>query len=264
MNSLLSISLTVAFGKNDPVLKDFCLEMRKGEILGLLGGSGSGKSTLSLAILGLLGRETAVSGRVQFNGRDLIALPEGKMREVRGREIGLVLQSPSSALNPMLRIGTQLHEAWRAHEPNKHGEMKIAQALERVSLPSDKSFLKRYPSEISVGQGQRVLVAMAMLHSPTLVIADEPTSALDAITQIQILELFKDINRDCGASILFISHDLASVRTICDRVAIIYEGKVVACDSWNAIVEVSHPYVKALTSLGAQPTMTKTAVAGSL
>jgi peptide/nickel transport system ATP-binding protein len=247
-DQVLSLSLSIAYGKRPPIFSDFSLEMRRGEILGLVGGSGCGKSTLALAILRLLDTKGATaSGSVHFNGRNLLSLSEREMRRVRGREIGLVLQSPMSALNPMLRIGRQLREAWRAHREDNNGESEIAQTLQRVDLPHAPDLLKRYPSEISVGQAQRVLIAMAILHGPDLLIADEPTSALDAITQIGALELFREINRQSGSSILLISHDLAAVESVCDRVAVLYEGKIVECRAVRDMFsEASHPYTRAL------------------
>lgn len=245
---LLSLTLTMTYGKRPPLFNQLSLQMRRGEILGLVGGSGCGKSTLALAILRLLDTKGATaSGSIQFNGSDLLSLSERQMRRVRGREIGLVLQSPLSALNPMLRIGRQLREAWRAHRADSNGDEEIATCLERVDLPTTRDFLKRYPSEISVGQAQRVLIAMATLHGPDLLIADEPTSALDAITQIGALELFRAMNQQSGSSILLISHDLAAVESVCDRVAVLYEGKIVEC---RAVAEMpssdSHPYTRAL------------------
>ena len=247
-DQVLALSLSVAYGKRPPIFSDLSLEMRRGEILGLVGGSGCGKSTLALAILRLLDTKGATaSGSVFFNGRDLFTLSEREMRRVRGREIGLVLQSPLSALNPMLRIGRHLREAWRAHREDNNGESEIALTLQRVDLPHSPDFLKRYPSEISVGQAQRVLIAMAILHGPDLLIADEPTSALDAITQIGALELFREINKQSGASILLISHDLAAVESVCDRVAVLYEGKIVECRAVGEMFSrASHPYTRAL------------------
>jgi peptide/nickel transport system ATP-binding protein len=247
-DKFLSLSLSVRYGKRQPLFRDLQLEMRRGEILGLVGGSGCGKSTLALAILRLLDIKGATaSGFVHFNGRDLQTLSERQMRRVRGREIGLVLQSPLSALNPMLRLGRQLREAWRAHREDTSGEQEIAGALRRVDLPDIPDFLKRYPSEISVGQAQRVLIAMAILHGPDLLIADEPTSALDPITQIGTLDLFRNINTQSGSSILLISHDLAAVEAICDRVAVLHEGKIVDCQTFPEMSSrTSHPYTRAL------------------
>ena len=190
---LLSVRMRVDFPQRPNTLKAVSFEVRRGEVLGLIGESGSGKSTIALAILRLLGMKNGKAiGSIQFRGRELTMLPEREMRSIRGREIGLVLQSPLSSLNPALRIGTQLSESWKAHAKGTRSELLAAveRALAAVGLPSDKEFRSRYPAQISVGQAQRVLIAMAMMHSPALLIADEPTSALDAITQSEILKLF--------------------------------------------------------------------------
>jgi ABC-type dipeptide/oligopeptide/nickel transport system ATPase component len=246
-DQLLSASLTVSYGTR-AVLRDVKLEVQKGEILGLAGSSGSGKSTLALALMKLLDtRSVQLAGEVQFNGRNLLSLKESELRSIRGREIALVLQSPAAALNPMLRIGTQMREAWRAHQ-KADGTKAIAEALEAVSLPADASFLKRFPSQISTGQGQRVLIAMAILHRPQLLIADEPTSALDAITQIEILELLGKLNREFGAGILLISHDLGALSAICNRVAVLSEGRIVECDTVHQIFgSPRHDFTRQLT-----------------
>src|SRR3989440_6833839 len=151
------------------------------------------------------------------------------MRSLRGREISIVLQSPLSSLNPALRIGSQLSEAWRAHATGTREECAAATraALTSVSLSHDSDFLRRRPGQLSVGQAQRVLIAMAILHRPALLIADEATSALDIITQAEILALFREVNRQTGMAILYISHDLASVAEICDRIAILHQGEIV-------------------------------------
>ena len=152
------------------------------------------------------------------------------MRRIRGRDIALVLQSPLASLNPALRIGTQMAEAWRAHQSGAEAKLWKARALElfeRVSLPAEESFLDRYPRQLSVGQAQRVLIAMAVLHKPRLLIADEPTSALDAITQSEILELFRSLNRELNMAMLFVSHDLLAVASLCSRIAILQRGQIV-------------------------------------
>ena len=248
IDQFLSISLSVRYKSAKPTFQDLVMEMRQAEILGLVGGSGSGKSTLALAILRLLDAKGArVNGSIIFQGRNILLVSEGDMRRLRGREISLVLQSPTSALNPMLRIRTQMREAWRAHRRDSDGRISIIEALKSVSLPTDDGFLKRYPSEVSVGQGQRLLIAMAILHSPKLLIADEPTSSLDPITQMEILELFRDINRHLGTGILLISHDLFAVESICQRVAVLHEGRILECGSLSEMYSsTAHSYTKAL------------------
>jgi ABC-type dipeptide/oligopeptide/nickel transport system ATPase component len=229
---LLSLRLSVDYRNKPGILRDVAMDLHKGEILGLVGQSGSGKSTLSLAILRLLHLKGGTArGTLFFKGEDLSAKTEAQMRSLRGREISIVLQSPLSSLNPALRIGSQLGEAWRAHGTGTQLECAraIGNALSNVSLPNDTDFLRRRPSQLSVGQAQRVIIAMAVLHRPSLLIADEATSALDTITQSEILRLFAELNRELGMGILYISHDLLSVAALCHRIAILNDGEIVEC-----------------------------------
>jgi peptide/nickel transport system ATP-binding protein len=254
--SLLSAQLIVRYPGKAPVLRDISLDIARGEVVGLVGQSGSGKSTLALAILGLLGRERAgVEGKIIFQGTDLLSLRERELRGLRGRALSLVLQSPLASLNPALEIRTQLREAWRAHSDrqastNDGCDRAIESALKSVSLPShrdDPDFLRKRASQLSVGQAQRVLIAMAIMHRPALLIADEATSALDVITQSEILELFARLNRETGMSILYISHDLPSVAGICQRIAILHEGQIVESGKTEKIfAEPEHPYTRRL------------------
>jgi peptide/nickel transport system ATP-binding protein len=220
------------------------------EILGLVGQSGSGKSTLALALLALLRHTGArVEGRVVLRGQELIRLSERAMREIRGRVISLIPQSPAAALNPALRIGTQMREAWRAHsrEGWETQAERIRGLLAAAGLPGDETFLRRFPGEISVGQAQRVLIVMALLHTPAILIADEPTSALDLITQREVLNLLATINRERHTAMLFISHDLAAVATLCHRIAILHDGVVVECGpSKEILFSPAHPYARKL------------------
>ena len=238
--SLLSIKLSVDYRTKPGVLKDLTLEVRAGEILGLVGESGCGKSTLAMGVLRLLDHKRATSrGQVVFQGEDLLQKTERELRRIRGKQISVVLQSPLTALNPALRIGIQLREAWRAHATGNRVESMeaIRGALRNVSLPDDDEFLSRRPSHLSVGQGQRVTIAMGILHRPSLLIADEATSALDTITQAEILELFRQLNRQMGTAILYISHDLLSVATLCHRIAILRAGQIVECDTPDVIFD---------------------------
>ena len=246
----LSLCLTAGYRDQPPVLRNAFLQMRRGEVLGLIGQSGSGKSTLALAILGLLKLKGGkATGSLYLEGKDLMKMKERELRALRGQQIGLVLQSPLSSLNPALSVGTQLREAWRVHSQGTSldRQASILAALTNVSLPADEDFLRRRPSQLSVGQAQRVLIAMAVLHRPALLIADEPTSALDVITQAEILRLFARLNRELGTAILYISHDLLTVAALCHRVAILHEGDIVECASTETILEApTHPYTQKL------------------
>jgi len=236
---LLSARFSIDYPGKPGTLRDIALEIRTGEIFGLIGPSGSGKSTIALALLGLLGfRGGTVRGQLQFQGRDLMACRERAWRSVRGREIALVLQSPIAALNPALRIETQLREAWRVHRPEawKQARPEIQALLRSLELPADDGFLRRYPRQLSVGQAQRVLIAMAVMHRPKLLIADEPTSALDPVAQGQTLALFRRLNREMGTAILYISHDLVSVSSMCHTVAVLEAGRVAACGPVGAVL----------------------------
>jgi peptide/nickel transport system ATP-binding protein len=256
-DALLFAHLSVQYGNKPPVLRDVQLEIRRGEVLGLVGQSGSGKSTLAMAILGLIDRKrVGAQGSILFEGSDLLTLREAELRNLRGRKVALVLQSPLSSLNPALKIRTQLRETWRAHASGSSADCDsaIRKALESVSLPSDDDFLRKYPAQMSVGQAQRVLIAMAVVHRPALLIADEATSALDVITQAEILNLFRELNQNYGMAILYISHDLASVAGICDRVAILHQGEIVESGNTQQVLTTpSHEYTRRL--LAAMPRM---------
>ena len=248
--ALLSVELQVDYPNKPGALSHVRFEMQRGEILGLVGESGSGKSTIALAVPKLLEFKGGnARGRLLFRGQDLMTVSEREMRQLRGREIALVLQSPLDSLNPALRIGTQLAECWRAHARGSRSDLRSAlqHALVGVGLPIDEEFRGRYPSQISVGQAQRVLIAMAIMHSPALLIADEPTSALDVITQAETIKLFAELNRTMGSGLLFICHDLVSVASVCHRIAILHDGEIVECGNRDDVLaRPVHPYTQQL------------------
>ena len=191
-------------------------------------------------------------------GQDLMMLSEKEMAQLRGSAIGLVLQSPMASLNPALRLERQIGEVWRAHAKGTRAALigAVKQALLRVGLPCDEEFRRRYPSQISVGQAQRVVIAMAVMHSPSLLIADEPTSALDAVTQTEILAMLGRLNREMGTAILYISHDLQSVASVCHRIAILHEGKIVECGTTDSVlISPQHPYTRQLLACAPWLTM---------
>jgi ABC-type glutathione transport system ATPase component len=226
---LLHVRLSASYA-GKPVLHDIDFDLERGEVLGLVGSSGAGKSTLVLSLLGLLPwRGGRVAGKVVLDGQNLLQLPESKLRALRGRKLALIPQSPMTALNSAISLKNHFREAWRAHEKNGRGEFaaRLQALLDEVHLPSDHEFLRRRPAQISVGQAQRVLIALALLHAPELIIADEPTSALDPVTQTQIIELLKGLNRSRGTTLLYVSHDLASVLKISDRIAVLDCGALV-------------------------------------
>lgn len=264
LDTLLDVRVTVRYGNKPPILQNVELNVHRGEVLGLVGQSGSGKSTLAMAILGLLDRKRAhADGAIEFEGRDLLRQSERELRDLRGRKIALVLQSPLSSLNPALRIRTQLKETWRAHASGLAADCDhtLRAALESVSLPSSDEFLRKFPSQMSVGQAQRVLIAMAVLHRPALLIADEATSALDVITQSEILKLFRDLSQAFGMAILYISHDLPSVADICDRIAILHQGQIVESGTpEQVLLRPKHEYTRRL--MATMPKMPQPAQAG--
>jgi len=228
---LLRVAIEASYA-GKPVLRDIRFHLHHGEVLGLVGTSGAGKSTLVQSLLGLLPwRGGRVTGEVILDGDNLLALPERDLRKVRGNRIALIPQSPMSALNAAITLEAHFIEAWRAHQPGGRAALfdRLATLLGEAQLPSDREFLRRRPSQISVGQAQRVLIALALLHRPALIIADEPTSALDPVTQAQIVQLLSRLNESHGTSLLYISHDLVSVLQLCDRIAVLDEGTIVEC-----------------------------------
>src|SRR5437762_3606856 len=214
------------------------LKLAAGEVLAIVGESGSGKSITSLAILGLLPRTARVTGSVRFRGRELLGLPDRELQHIRGRSIAMVFQDTMTSLNPVYRIGDQLAETLRAHEPAMRSEearTRSLNLLEAVGISSARRRLDQFPHELSGGMRQRVVIAIAMANRPQVIIADEPTTALDVTVQAQVLELLKLAHVHTGAAMVLITHDLGVVAGIADRVLVMYAGRAVEVGSVDDI-----------------------------
>jgi peptide/nickel transport system ATP-binding protein len=231
-----------------PILQDVSLKVAAGEILGVVGASGSGKSMTALAIMGLLPEGAAITGRMILNGESLTEKSARAMQQLRGRSLGMVFQEPMTALNPLMRIGDQVAETLRIHAPLSREATRhaVSDVLSQVGLPED-GISQRLPYELSGGQRQRVAIAVAMANSPALLIADEPTTALDVIIQSQVLELLRNLVRARHLGLLFISHDLAVVSQLADRVAVMQQGRIVDQGPTEDVLRGSRvPYTRAL------------------
>ena len=249
----LSISYALRDGTQIRAVDDLSLAIHSGEIVGILGESGCGKSTLANAILRLLpGLADCEEGSVLFRGRDLLALPDSELREIRGCEISLVPQDPALALNPVINVGSQISEVLRAHLalPAKERRARVLELLGEVGFDRPEQIYGAYPHQLSGGQRQRVAIAQAISCRPALVIADEPTSKLDAPLQAEIVALMAQIRRAHEVAILMISHDPAVFAGFADRVAVMYAGRIVEIGAAAGIFqEPLHPYTKALVQI---------------
>ena len=255
--ALLSIhNLSVRF-RHAPAVRGLSLSIDPGESLGLVGESGSGKSVTALAVLRLLGEAATIEGRIVFDGQDLLSLRPEAMRRLRGRDIAMVFQEPMTALNPVFPIGEQIAEAVRIHQrglSRSQVREHVLEALNAVALPSPAARYADYPHQFSGGQRQRILIAMAIANRPRLLIADEPTTALDVTVQAQILDLLADLRDRFSLAMLFISHDLAVVSQVADRVAVMRHGLILEeAARPDLFRHPLHPYTRSL--LGAVPTM---------
>ena len=234
------------------VLDGVSFELASGETLGLVGESGCGKSVSALSIMNLLPKPAGkiTAGSIEFHNRDLVVLPQEEMHDVRGNRISMIFQEPMTALNPVHRIGNQIVEAVKLHEPDlprTNARQRALEMLERVGIPAPDQRLKEYPHQLSGGMRQRVMIAMALAMQPDLLIADEPTTALDVTIQAQILDLLREMQRESGMAILFITHDLGVIAELCDRVTVMYAGCVVEQASVSQLFSSPrHPYTQGL------------------
>jgi peptide/nickel transport system ATP-binding protein len=243
----LSVSFASAAGRVQ-ALRHVDLAVARGAIMGIVGESGSGKSTLIGAATRLLSENADISGAVQFDGEDLLALKSAALRALRGRRIAMVFQDPMTALNPVLSIGQQMTDIqYRDRLSATDKRDRAAAMLSRVGIPDAAARLSRHPHEFSGGMRQRIAIAMALLGNPDLLIADEPTTALDVTMEAQIIHLLRLLRKDFHGSILFVSHNLGLIAELCDDVTILYAGEVMEQGPVrNILLQPRHPYTRAL------------------
>jgi len=241
--------LTVRFPTSDGVVQavsDVTFSLSRGETLGVVGESGSGKSVSNLAIMGLLNRQrTAISGEVEFSGRDLLTLPQDDLRHIRGKDIAMVFQDPFACLHPMYRVGAQIAEAVTAHQDvsNDAAWARAVELLDHVGIPNAKSRARDYPHQFSGGMRQRAMIAMALVHNPSILICDEPTTALDVTVQAQIIELIEEVKREFDIGVILVTHDLGVVAETANSVMVMYAGRIMEYGPARQIFEQpQHPY----------------------
>lgn len=239
------------FGGEVKAVRGVSFGLHKGETLAIVGESGCGKSVTSQSIMGLIpsppGKIT--DGKILFKGKDLTKIKEKELRKIRGSDISMIFQDPMTALNPTIKVGEQIMEGIRQHEKVSQAEArkKALEMLDLVGIPSPEARMKQYPHQFSGGMRQRIVIAMALVCEPEILIADEPTTALDVTIQAQILELFKEIQKRTGVSIILITHDLGVVAQVADRIAVMYAGKTVESGTRREIFyNPQHPYTRGL------------------
>jgi peptide/nickel transport system ATP-binding protein len=246
----LRVEFALKGGRPSTAVDGVSFDVRAGEHVGLVGESGSGKSVTSLAIMGLLPkRGVRVSGDVRYGGRELLSLSQASMSELRGQDIAMVFQDPMTSLNPVVTIGVQVTEVITRHQDvsKREARDRAGDLLRKVGIPDPVRRLKEYPHQLSGGMRQRVLIAIALACEPRLLIADEPTTALDVTIQAQVLEVLKELVADTGAALLMITHDLGVVAGLCDRVNVMYAGRIVESTTRDELFrEPRHPYTGGL------------------
>ena len=237
-------------GRDREAVAGVSLSIRAGEILGLVGESGSGKTVTAMSVAGLLPRKQCdYSGEILLDGKELLHADRAELRNIQGREIGVVFQEPQSALDPLMKIGPQVEEVLRVHTNMGREERRrlALEAMAAVELPEAELVYEKYPHQLSGGMLQRAMIAAAVIAKPKLLLLDEPTTALDVTIQAQILELLKKLNRESGVSMLFISHDLNVVRKLCGRVAVMQRGELVEEGASDEVFHSPrHPYTRRL------------------
>ena len=245
-------NLRIEFGTGPAAVRavdDVSLSIEVGETLCLVGESGSGKSVTAASIARLVPSPPAhyTSGQILLQGRDVLQMPKGGLRQIRGGVVSYVFQEPASSLNPVFRVGSQIMESLKLHRPDAATTAEVIHLLKLVGIPAPESRIRNYPHEMSGGMQQRVMIAMALASNPRLLVADEPTTALDVTIQAQILDLLKDLKQRLGMSILLITHNLGIVGDIADRVAVMYAGQIVEMAPAKELLRRPlHPYTKAL------------------
>ncbi len=248
--------LRIAFGGHQAV-RGISFAIAAGETLGLVGESGSGKSATSLAMMRLLPATALVRGSIRLATEEILSVPDDAMRGHRGKSLAMIFQEPMTALNPVMKVGRQIAEALLAHAPRtprREVRERVLAAMREVALPDPERRYDDYPHQFSGGQRQRIVIAMALMNKPGLLIADEPTTALDVTVQAQILALLKQLRTDYNLSMLFISHDLAVVAQVADRVAVMRHGEIVETGPVQQVLtRPRHPYTQSL--LASAPTM---------
>ncbi|ROR82072.1 peptide/nickel transport system ATP-binding protein [Plantibacter flavus] len=242
--------LSIAYGGAAPSVQDVSLRVGPGEIVGVIGESGSGKSSIALAMMGLLpDSATVTASRLDVAGTDMQGATERDWSGLRGARASMVFQEPMSALNPCMRIGAQIAEVLRIHgvADKRQARARALEILHLVRMPDAERRLGYYPHQLSGGQRQRVVIAIAVAAGPTLLVADEPTTALDVTVQAQILELLRTLRDETGMGVLFISHDLGVIGQLCERVAVMYRGRIVETGrAERVLADPQHPYTRAL------------------
>lgn len=261
MEALLEVQhLSVEFseeGRKKTAVKDITFVVNEGEILGVVGESGSGKSMTALTVMGIQPEDAELSGRIMFRGQEISGLSDEERNRIRGNGMGMVFQEPMTSLNPVLKVGPQVAESLKLHTDLTAKEIRelSLEALRSVGLPDAEEIYDKYPHELSGGMRQRAMLAMAIVHTPSLLIADEPTTALDVLVQAQILELIRRLHKERHCSVLFISHNLNVIRQVCDRVLVMKDGKILEEGTVRKVFETpEHAYTKKLVGAAVERT----------